>query len=215
MTSKSRSVSSRVRLLVGSSMTRMRERSMIALADLDDLAGAHAQAPDGRIQRKLGVMEEGQGVLDLPAARAPAEDAGRPLLTSEHHVLFDGQMRGERELLVDHRDAVAAAGQRIGGTVGPAVEPHLPAVGLERPAQDLDQGALARSVLPKEGVDLSQAEGQVDPVQGARGAEALGQPAHDEDGRGGRVGEHQSRMERSGESKPRISAVSMFSRVAR
>jgi hypothetical protein len=59
---------------------------------------------------------------------------------------------------------------------GLAVEKHFPAIGPGRvvTAEDLDEGALARTVLPAKGVDLALLQVEGDSVQSLHAREFLG-----------------------------------------
>src|SRR3954449_6176130 len=94
-------------------------------------------------------------------------------LVAEHEVLGDAQVRGERELLVDHGDP-----QLLG--VARAVEAHLlalqldvavvPALGL---GEQLHQRGLAGAVLAGHGVHLAPAHLEVDAVDRGDARKAL------------------------------------------
>ena len=69
-----------------------------------------------------------------------------------------------------------------------AVEQHLAGVRAVHPGQGLDEGGLARAVLPGERVDLAREQFQGDVLQGPYGAEGLGHVRQGQNGGRARVG---------------------------
>ena len=96
----------------------------------------------------------------------------------EADVLHHGQMRRERELLVNHRHAGVARVDGLARLVRTAVEPHDPGVGPERARQDPHQRALAGAVLPDQRTHLARRHVEVDPGDGHRRAERLAHAFH-------------------------------------
>ena len=83
------------------------------------------------------------------------------------------EVRRERQLLVDHRDAGAARRERIARRVRGAVEPHLARVGRQRAGENRHQRALAGAVLADERADLAAAHREIDAVERDGRAERL------------------------------------------
>ena len=114
----------------------------------------------------------------------PADDAAGGVLVAEEDVLGDGQVRDQREFLVDDHDAALLARADVLELAGLAVEEDLPFVTAVRidAAEHLHQGRLARAVLTADGVDLALGDGQVDVGERLDTGEGLGDGAHFEDG---------------------------------
>ena len=110
-----------------------------------------------------------------PAGGPDVEPPPARRLDSEQDVLGDGEVRAERELLMDEGDAAPPRLERRGRGVGPIVELHLAAVRMQRAGDDAHQRALAGAVLPDQGVHLAGVEHQVHAVQRHRRAEPLGE----------------------------------------
>ncbi len=146
--------------------------------DLDQLLTGGRERACGSVNRNLGMAEpcERRG---RNAAHLVSPDQAEPRrLHAEQDVLPDGQMRRDRELLVDHRDARRACAERISRTVRRSVEPHRAGVGAERAGEDRHQRALARAVLTHDRADLAGIDEQIDAVDSKRRAERLPDPAH-------------------------------------
>ena len=144
------------------------------LRNLDDLLLGHAQGVDRalRIDRRADPGEHRRRGLApaLPVNRPP----GAARLQRQRDVLRHRQVGEERGLLVDRRDAQGAGG-------GGVDVRHVPARDAERSrvcplgaGDDLDERRLARPVLPDERVDLAGPDVEGHPLQGADGAERLG-----------------------------------------
>src|SRR5690349_17413542 len=87
-------------------------------------------------------------------------------------------MRGEIQLLIDHRDAVAAGVQGVPGNKRVPVEFDPSAVGWTGAAEDLHQRTLAGSVFPDECVDLTGCDLKRNIFQRVSCAEALVRTHH-------------------------------------
>jgi hypothetical protein len=74
-------------------------------ADLDDLLRRDRQMADDPVRLQLGVGEAPEHVERERLGLGAPEDAGAGRLAAEEDVLRHGQMRAERQLLVDQRDA--------------------------------------------------------------------------------------------------------------
>ena len=129
-----------------------------AANDLDALALAHREIRDQRGRR------ERQSVLrrhprDAFAERHEVEPPGQ----GEGDVLGHGEGLEQREVLEHHADPEPPGRRRVRDLDRLAPPPELPAGGLERTVDDLDQRRLAGPVLAQQGVDLSLAAGAASP----------------------------------------------------
>ena len=106
--------------------------------------------------------------------RIPIEHAEPHWLNADDGVLGDGEMRGERQLLVNHRHAGTAGVERRARRIGCAVDPHVARVGQQRAGQDSHERALAGAVFAdhRQHFAAVQAEGHV--VQGGDTGKTLG-----------------------------------------
>jgi len=123
-----------------------------------------------------------------PTFASPQQTAvpGR-LVAAETKVLEHAHAFGKARLLMQEREPVALRLTR------PERQPDARSVHLHRArigrvvaGENLDQGRLARAVLADEGMDLAGQDGQIDAGESLRAAEALGEPAHLEEGAGPR-----------------------------
>jgi hypothetical protein len=144
------------------------------LGDLDDLLVGDGQAAAWLVGVEVDAEagdQAGGGSVHGPVVD-PAEAAAG--LAAHEDVLGDGQVREERRLLVDHRDAGVP---RVGGTVedhGLAVDHHPAAVRAVHPREHFDQGRFPGAVLPCECVCLAGEELQGHALQSPYGTEGLG-----------------------------------------
>jgi hypothetical protein len=154
--------------------------------DFHELLAGGRQRAGGRIDRDFRMSQRRQharrGVAHL---RAPDQAQARGL-HAQHDVLGNGQVRRERQLLVDHRDAGAARVERAAGAIRPAVERHRPGVGPQRARQDSHQCALAGAVLADDGAHLASGYREIDAVHRDGRPEGLTDPPHLEARGGGR-----------------------------
>ena len=67
-------------------------------------------------------------------------------------------MRRQVQFLVDHRDAATPCVQRVMRLVGPSFELDFARVRSVGAAQNLHERALARAILPDQGVDFARAD---------------------------------------------------------
>ena len=104
-----------------------------------------------------------------------AEPAG---LAPEQHVLGDGEVREQVDLLVDRADAGRLRGRRRAELVLLAVDQHGAGVDRVDAGQRLDQRRLAGAVLAHQRVHLAGVEPERDLVEGADAAEGDGDVAH-------------------------------------
>ena len=136
-----------------------------------DRPGDGYQLLDGQrvpAEHRVGVdaqVEPGQQRGGALAHRAPVDPPESAWLAAEHDVLRDGEVGAEVHLLVDRRDPglLGRAGSREHLLL--AADPDRARVDAVDPGQRLDQGGLARAVLPHEGVHLAGQQAEVDPVE--------------------------------------------------
>src|SRR4029077_12171105 len=114
------------------------------------------QAPDFlvRSDRREAIARE-QFQRPFPERPGTHRAEPRQSLATEPDVLLDRQIGDERELLKDRGDSGSLGGAGIGGFEGLAREEDLALVGPDRAGKDLDEGALARTVLAKQRVDFA------------------------------------------------------------
>ena len=118
------------------------------------------------------------------------EEAERPhrrQLVAEEQVHVDRKLRDQRQILVDGLDSVCARVLNRAEVDALAPDDHIAPVLRVEPAQDLDERALAGSVVADETKHLALVQGEVDAAQDDERAEALRHAANLECdlGRGG------------------------------
>ena len=106
----------------------------------------------------------------------------RRQLVAQEQVEVDRELRDQREVLVDGLDAVRAGGPDRVEADALAADDHIAPVLLVEAAQDLDERALAGSVVADEPEHLALAQDEVDAAEDDERAEALGHAAHLERG---------------------------------
>lgn len=158
--------------------------------DLDELLLGDRQRADERVRPEIRAeplehvltAARHRGAVDrAPAAVAAAQ------LAADMDVLRDAQVRREAELLIDHRDARFARGERPVDRDRPAVDQDLATgIGLIRARQDLHERRLARAVLAHQRMDLARVDGEAHAGERAHGRERLADAAHLEQ-RAGRI----------------------------
>ena len=128
-----RRASSRPRLLVGSSSTRTRQPTAMARAiSTICCTGNRTGSPTNVSGLKIAVPELAQGAASRsPPSRRGGESRSRVGSTPSRMFSVNGEMRRERQLLVDHRHARAAGLDRASRRVGLAVDRHRPLVRLD------------------------------------------------------------------------------------
>ena len=134
------------------------------LGDLDHLLLGDPQGADDPqgIDRRADPVQE---FLRLAHEHAPVDDSEPTGQLPQEQVLGDAELRNERQLLVDRCDAPSLG---VGGGRDArkrTVDADLSGVGLHDPPEHLDEGALARAVLPEEDVHFGLAQVEVDPGQ--------------------------------------------------
>src|SRR5207247_7484508 len=126
---------------------------------------------------QLPSAEMAQESERAPPGRASIDPAPARWLDPEQDVLRYGQVRAEGELLVDEGDAAPPRLERGGRSVRSAVDVHRAATGTHSAGDDVRERALAGAVFPDQGVHLTRAEREIDPVQRHRRPEPLGDVA--------------------------------------
>ena len=146
---------------VGSSMTRidaLRRRALRISTIWQSPVARSSTLAEGRMSKLYR-----RGELVGPGGHSPVTDheGQRPSgLGAEVDVLGDGQVLGEVQLLVDHRDARLEGLGGIGEDLRPAVNLDGAGVRLIDAREDLHQRGLARAVLADQGVHRARADGQ-------------------------------------------------------
>jgi hypothetical protein len=141
--------------------------------DLDLLLLGGGQPAGERRGREVeaGVTRE---LLVAAAQRAAGDEARAARLGAEEHVVLDGELPDDVELLGDGRDPAL---ERLAGRAQRdllAVEQQPSLVGRQDPGDDLGQRRLAGAVLADERVDRSARDAQGHRVECADGSEVLG-----------------------------------------
>src|SRR5690606_41115711 len=98
-------------------------------------------------------------------------------LGAEEEVLDDVEVRCEREVLEDARDAVLACDRGARERHGPPADGDLARVGTLGARDDADAGRLACPRVADHGTDLGAAQLEVDAVERPGGAVALRDPS--------------------------------------
>ncbi len=134
-------------------------------ADRDELLQRDRDGREGCAGVEVAEPHAGEGVLGLGVGLPPVDAEGAADLVPEHHVLTDGEVRAEVDLLVHRGDAGGLRGRRSREVALLAEDEDVARVDLIDAGQRLDQGRLPRAVLTHEGVDLAGEEPEVDLVE--------------------------------------------------
>ena len=156
-----RSTSSRGRLLVGSSISTIDARGRHRPADLDHLPRGDRQRADERDRARSSGCEKLLEQRARPRARIAARSSqpAARRLAAQQDVLGHRQVRAERQLLVDQRDAGAGARRAATPARTARRRPHRrPRRARSAPAMHVHQRALAGAVLADQRVDLARRE---------------------------------------------------------
>ncbi len=139
---------------------------------------------DGEIVHEGGQRQiDAEPCGDLPGALQdrplpdPEREPGQARLASEHQVLGDGQVVGQRAVLVDCRDACGDRVTRLGEVDFGAPNLDRAVFGDVDAGQHLDQGGLSSPVLAEEADDLPRMQRDLHVVEGGDIGEDLGHPA--------------------------------------
>ena len=179
--------------------------------DLHELLGRWSQPADHRARIDLVVLQTRERRFRPRAHPGPPDEPQPRRLQSQYDVVHHREVRRQRELLVDHREARAPRLQWVARAVGRAVQRHGALVRRQRTGEHAHERALARPVLAHERADLSRAHRQVDAGQGHGRPERLADAPHLEAGHRGHCFSH---WDRSGSSSSFMAGSSMFSREA-
>src|SRR5581483_9018788 len=88
-------------------------------------------------------------------------------------VLGDVEVVTQREILIEHLDAVRARIANVRELDGCSVDRVIPCVGPESAGEDLRERRFSGSVVADEADDFAGFDGEVDSLQGSHGAEVL------------------------------------------
>ena len=163
----SRSVSERVREEVGSSMMTSRASSDSALAISSSWRWASDRSATG-VSGLKSAPTRSQQAADLLAELAAVDQPERSAiarLAADEDIGRGVQIVEEVQLLMHEGDAAGHGLADAEGGMLLAVEADLAGAGLDHPAQDLHQRALAGAVLADEADDLAPADGEADLIQ--------------------------------------------------
>ena len=143
------------------------------LCDLDELSVSHVEVLDALIQSDIE-SQDSKGPLRTLADRFPVNEPTRMhRLAAEKDVLRNGQLGHEVELLRDRADPGALGVHGVVEVNFSSLEKHAPRRGTDETADDVDERALPRPVLPHQRVHLPGKEVEVDPVEGTHPGELL------------------------------------------
>ena len=157
------------------------------LGDLNHLPPRDAELGHRR-SRVEWALEAVQDSLCLGEKGLPVHQPAQPgeRFAPEQNILRHRERGDERRLLINDGDAEPVRLVDGANGDGLAAEPDRARVGLVYPGQDLDQSALARAVLPDEGVDLARSHAERDVLQRLDARKGLGQADDLERGGGSR-----------------------------
>ena len=147
------------------------------LGDLDQLAPRQRQVLDPRAGIEVGAAEPAQELGGAPPLRAAVDQAEPARRVRQADIVRDAQVGHQRQLLEDRDDARPVGGARPGEADDLPGQPDLAFVGLDHAGDDLDQRRLAGAVLAQDGMDRARPAGEVDLLQRAHAAVALGDAA--------------------------------------
>ena len=148
--------------------------------DLDQLLLGDRERADDGLGPEGGAQALQHGAAAVVHAAPVDHPAPAAQLLAEVDVLGHRQVRGERQLLVDDRDAVPLGGDRVAADLDRlAVDQDLAArIGLVGAGEDLHQGRLAGAVLAHERLHLAAPGLELDVVERLHAGERLGDVAH-------------------------------------
>ena len=184
MSAKSRSTSPRGRLLVGSSIRTTRARVAMARQISTTWRAPIGSRPTTASGSMSGWPNSASTSRVGCRARSRSHSAAPRRLGAHQHVLGHREVREQRQLLVDERDAARRARRAASAARRPRRPPRcVPASGRCEPAQDGEQRALAGAVLAEERVHLARLHLERRAVERERRAEALRDAGEAQDGR--------------------------------
>ena len=126
----------------------------------------------------VDLVEVLAGELSHPSLVEEAERAQPRQLVAQEQVRVDRELRDQREVLVDGLDPVRAGVLDRVEADALAADQHVAPVLLVEAAQDLDERALAGSVVADEPEHLALAQDEVDAAEDDDRAEPLRHAAH-------------------------------------
>ena len=164
------------------------------LEDLDPLLLPDRQV--GHAGRRIDTDPEALGRIVSPAAGL-VEVETHPARPSEARfsATVIGRTSAKCCVTIPMPASIASRGERMAWTC-PSTQ-DLAGIRVRQPVGDPHDGRLARAVLAEQGVDLPATDIEVDPVVGDEVAEALGDPAQLESGRGWRHAAPHARRRRA------------------
>jgi hypothetical protein len=151
--------------------------------DFNQLLRGDGQVANDGAGLEPGVTEPFEGLSHPGSLTSVLDESPAGQLLPEHDVVFDGEMGGEVQLLIDHGDAGLPGGMGAIGGVRPTCERHTSGVWSMGAAEDFHEGALAGPVFADQGQHSSGLDGQRHVGEGLGGAEPLGDAGHGEEGR--------------------------------
>jgi hypothetical protein len=141
------------------------DRDQLLLADGDV---GHADVGKGAVE-----AEPVQQLVDPGPLGGPVDQHALGQLAADEDVLGHRQLAEQLRLLVDGGDAGVEGGRGVAAAEAPAGHLDAAVVGGLGPADDLDEGGLARAVLPHQRVHLPGTDVEVDTAQRLDAAVAL------------------------------------------
>ena len=137
-------ISDWVRLLVGSSKTRMRHPMQMPRAISTNCCSAMERLFRGRSGINVRPSKLCHGVSGSAAHFRPGRNGPLGRLHAEENVFHDGQVAGEGKFLVDHGNAASPGLERIAGAYGTPLDPHF----TLHPAKCAPDRTFIRVLLP-------------------------------------------------------------------
>jgi hypothetical protein len=144
--------------------------------DLHELSLSLADVRDARAQRRRR-PQAGEDALRLRAHRAPIQHSEPVARRSPDEQVFqNGKIAIKARFLIHGDDALIARLRRTAEFPRHAVDFNCAAVEPVGAGQDFDERALARPVLPKEGMHLAALKIKIDASEDGHAAEAFSTP---------------------------------------
>ena len=152
------------------------------LGDLDHLAPRQRQVAHPHQRVDVRAADLGQQGLGAAALRPGIDEAEAPRRRSDRDIVRDREVGHQRQLLEDAHDAGRVGGGWRGEADIVSGKAHAAGIGLDHAGDDLDQRRLAGTVLAQHRMDLAALAGEVDALEGAYAAIALGDAGQCEEG---------------------------------
>ena len=142
----------------------------------------------GRSRTRISGLTSSQ---PISASRASArrrcalgiDQAEAPRRRRDRDIVRDREVGHQRQFLEDADDAGRVGGGWRGEADIDSGKAHAAGIGLDHAGDDLDQRRLAGAVLAQHRVDLAALAGEIDALEGAHAAIALGDAGQCEEGR--------------------------------